>query len=99
MHHKQHHTGAKLHDYYGSLPSQGILCSSFSDGMLDSSQPLFGLSFTLLLNQKAEMEATNVCQYGQPGLVVGNPAHSRGLKLNDHRGLFQPRPFYDSVIL
>jgi len=30
--------------------------------------------------------------------VVGNPAHSRGLKLHDHCGPFQPRPFYDSVV-
>ena len=39
------------------------------------------------------------CGSGQPGLVVGDPAYSRGLKLVDHCGLFQPRPFYDSVIL
>ena len=38
------------------------------------------------------------CGFGQPGLVVGNPAHSRGLKLNDHCGPFQPRPFYDPTI-
>ena len=38
------------------------------------------------------------CGSGQPGLVVGNPAHSRGLKLSDHCGPFQPRPFYDSMI-
>jgi len=37
------------------------------------------------------------CGSGQPGLLVGNPAHSRGLKLDDHCGPFQPRPFYDSV--
>ena len=37
------------------------------------------------------------CGSGQPGLVVGDPAHSRGLKLDDHRGSFQPRPFYDSM--
>ena len=38
---------------------------------------------------------------GQPGLVVGDPAHSRGLKLDGHCGPFQPRPFYDydSMIL
>jgi len=30
-------------------------------------------------------------------LVVGDPAHSSGLKLNDHCGHFQPRPFYDSM--
>jgi len=39
------------------------------------------------------------CSSGQPGLVVGDPAHSRGLKLDDHRGPFQPRPFYVSMIL
>ena len=38
------------------------------------------------------------CGSGQPGLVVGDPASSRGLKLDDHCGSFQPRPFYDSVI-
>jgi len=39
------------------------------------------------------------CGSGQPGLVVGDPAHSRGLELDGHRGPFQPRPFYDSMIL
>jgi len=39
------------------------------------------------------------CSSGQPGQVLGNPAHSMGLKLDDHCGPFQPRPFYDSVIL
>ena len=39
------------------------------------------------------------CGSGQPGLVVGDPAHSRGLKLYEHCGPFQPRPFYVSVIL
>mgnify|MGYP001855213091 CR=1 FL=1 len=34
-----------------------------------------------------------------PGLVVGDPVHSRGLKLDDHYGPFQLRPFYDSMIL
>ena len=32
---------------------------------------------------------------GQPGLEVGNPAHSRVLKLDNCYGPFQPRPFYD----
>jgi len=36
---------------------------------------------------------------GQPGLVVGDPEHSRGVKLDDHCGLFQPRPFYDSMMI
>ena len=39
------------------------------------------------------------CGSGQPGLVVGDPAHSRGLKLHDHYSSFQPRPFYDSMIV
>jgi len=39
------------------------------------------------------------CGSGQLGLVVGDPAHSRGLELDDHWGPFQHRPFYDSMIL
>ena len=40
------------------------------------------------------------CGSGQPGLVVGDPAHiAGGLKLNYHCGPFQPRPFYDSGFL
>ena len=40
------------------------------------------------------------CGSGQPGLVVGYPARSRGgLKLHDHCGPFQSRPFYDSMII
>jgi len=38
-----------------------------------------------------------LCGSGQPGLLVGDPAHSRGLKLNAHCGPFQPRPLYDSL--
>ena len=38
------------------------------------------------------------CGSGQPGLVVGDPAHSRGLELFDHRGPFQPGPLCDSMI-
>jgi len=34
----------------------------------------------------------------QPGLVVGDPARSRGLEPDDHCVPFQPRPFCDSVI-
>ena len=37
------------------------------------------------------------CGSGQPGLVVGDPAHSRGLEGDDHCGPFQPRPSYDSM--
>jgi len=33
------------------------------------------------------------CGSGQPGLLVGDPAHSRGLDLDEHCGPFQPRPF------
>ena len=39
------------------------------------------------------------CGSGQPGLVVGDPAHSRGLEREDHCGPFQLRPFYDSMVL
>ena len=39
------------------------------------------------------------CDSGQPGLVVGTPAHGRGLKLDDHCGPFQHRTFYDSIII
>ena len=35
---------------------------------------------------------------GQPGLLVGDPAHSRGLELDEHCGPFQPRPFCDSMM-
>ena len=38
------------------------------------------------------------CGSGQPGLMIGDPAH-RGLKQDDHYGSFQPRAFYDSLIL
>jgi len=37
------------------------------------------------------------CGSGQPGLVIGNPAHSRGLERDDHCGPLQPRPFYGSM--
>lgn len=33
------------------------------------------------------------------GLVVGDHAHSRGLKLDDDYGPLQPRPFYDFMYL
>ena len=40
---------------------------------------------------------------GQPGLVlnveVGSPACGRGLGSDDPWGPFQPKPFYDSMIL
>lgn len=32
-------------------------------------------------------------------LVVGDIAHSRGLELDDHCAIFQPRPFNDCMIL
>ena len=36
---------------------------------------------------------------GQPGLLVGNPAHGRGLKLDEHCAPLQPRPFYHPITL
>jgi len=38
------------------------------------------------------------CGSGQPGLVVGDPAHSRSFETSDHCGPFLPRPFYDSML-
>lgn len=35
---------------------------------------------------------------GQPALVLGDPAHSGGLKLDEHCGPFQPIWFCDSMI-
>ena len=37
--------------------------------------------------------------FEQPGLEGGVPAYSRGLELDDLKGPFQPKPFYDSTIL
>jgi len=37
------------------------------------------------------------CGSGQPGLLVGDRAHSRELKPDDYSGPFQPWPFYDSM--
>jgi len=38
------------------------------------------------------------CGSGQPGLLVGDPAHSRELE-HELCGPLQPRPFYDSMYL
>jgi len=38
------------------------------------------------------------CGSGQTGLLVGNPAHTGGVKINDLWGPFQPRPFYDMIL-
>ena len=35
---------------------------------------------------------------GSLGCLVGDPAHSRGLELNDQCGPFQSRPVYESTI-
>jgi len=37
------------------------------------------------------------CGSGQPGLLVGDPAHSRGLELDEHCGPLQPRPCCGSM--
>jgi len=39
------------------------------------------------------------CGSGQPGLLIGDPAHSRGLELDEDCGPLQPWPFCDSMIL
>jgi len=33
--------------------------------------------------------------FEQPGLEGGIPAYSRGVELDDLKGLFKPKPFYD----
>ena len=38
------------------------------------------------------------CGSGQPGLLVGDPAHIRGLEPDEHCGPSQPRPFYDVIL-
>ena len=38
------------------------------------------------------------CGSGQPGLVVGDPAITGGMNLDDHYSPFQPRPFCGSVV-
>ena len=53
--------------------------------------------FVFTIADKLKMQIQAGCGSGQPGLVVGNPAHSRGLELDEHCGPFQPRPFYDSM--
>jgi len=35
------------------------------------------------------------CGSGQPGQVVGDPAHGRAVETRYHCCPFQPRPFYD----
>ena len=50
-----------------------------------------------VLKEMADIQAG--CGSGQPGLAADDPAHSRGLKRDDHCGPFQPRPFCDSAIL
>ena len=38
------------------------------------------------------------CGSGQPGLVGGSPAHSRGLERDEHCGPLQPRPSYEMIL-
>ena len=37
--------------------------------------------------------------FEQPGLEGGVPAYSRGLELDDLKGPFQPKPFYDCIVI
>ena len=37
--------------------------------------------------------------FEQPGLLEGVPAYSSELELDDFKGPFQPKPFYDSMIV
>ena len=76
-------------------------CSQFINHRVKSSQTRFVISVRAspLQGESDRHHGASGCGSGQPGLVVGDPAHSRGLKLDDHYCPFQPRPFYDSMIL
>lgn len=50
-------------------------------------------------NKKARTEEALDRMYCQPGLVVGNAAHSRGVENRWSLWSFPPRPFYDSITL
>ena len=56
-------------------------------------------NYFMILYMPGGIQGQARCGSGQPGMVVGDPAHSRGLKSDDHCGPFQPRPFYGSMIL
>ena len=58
---------------------------------------LFGLCWTIC-PIPGGIQGQAGCGSGQPGLVVDDPAHGRGLKLDDHCCPFQPKPFYVSMI-
>jgi len=45
----------------------------------------------------AGVQGQTGCGSGQPGLLVGDPAHSRGSKRDERCGPFQPRPCYDAL--
>ena len=63
--------------------------------------PLQHSLHTLLLASSCRLPGSIRGQAGwafeQPGLVGGVPAYSRGLELDDLKGPFQPKPFYDSL--
>lgn len=45
------------------------------------------------------IEKYNTVYTGQPGLVVGEPAHiAGGVETRNYYSPFQPRTFYDSMI-
>jgi len=72
-------------------------------GRLDSSTPIVRAvilrpEYTDKCPIPAGVQGQAGCGSGQPGLLVGDPAHSRGLELDEHCGAFQPRTFYGSMM-
>lgn len=68
-----------------TLPSRCSLCSEDFQSRRLSHQ-----------REQSEVCITQAgCGSGQPGLLVGDPAHSRGSELDEHCDPSQPRPFYD----
>ena len=56
-----------------------------------------GVSNGRFLTESTQGQAGWGCE--QPGLEGGVPAYSGELELDDLKGPFQPKPFYDSMIL
>ena len=88
-------------NYYISLP---LLCSFSNTCLRKQRYPFRNLRGIWWVHTSFQpipggIQGQAGCGSGQPGLLVGDPAHSRGLEPGDHCGPFQPRPFNDSMIL
>jgi len=75
----------------------GPLCVPMGD--LWVSVSLWGICVSLCVPIPAGIQGQAGCGSGQPGLLVGDPAHSRGVELNEQCGPLQARPFYAQCVL